>query len=145
MAFNLRNRSFLKEVDFEPDELRYLLCLAEALKLAKIVGNETRWLTGKDIALIFEKTSTRTRSAFEVAAHDQGDGVDFVHTDVWVSMGETKDVWTDRIQLLAPYQVNTDLLEKTGNPSVRFMHCTACPRSTTGTPPSDGRSWNTPA
>jgi len=274
MAFNLRNRSFLKEIDFEPNELRYLLRLAEALKLAKIVGNETRWLTGKDIALIFEKTSTRTRSAFEVAAHDQGahvtyldpsgsqlghkesiadtaavlgrmfdgiefrgssqsdvedlarhagvpvyngltdewhptqmladfltmhlashkpyedityafvgdcrfnmgrsllvmgalmgsdvrltgptellppqdvvelardiaartgarvtitdqlaaavTGVDFVHTDVWVSMGETKDVWTNRVQLLAPYQVNTDLLEKTGNPAVRFMHC----------------------
>jgi ornithine carbamoyltransferase len=274
MAFNLRNRSFLKEVDFEPNELRYLLRLAEALKLAKIAGNETRWLTGKDIALIFEKTSTRTRSAFEVAAHDQGahvtyldpsgsqlghkesiadtaavlgrmfdgiefrgssqsdvedlarhagvpvyngltdewhptqmladfltmhlashkpyedityafvgdcrfnmgrsllvmgalmgsdvrltgpnellppqdvvelardiaartgarvtitdqlaaavTGVDFVHTDVWVSMGETKDVWTNRVQLLAPYQVNTDLLEKTGNPAVRFMHC----------------------
>jgi ornithine carbamoyltransferase len=50
-------------------------------------------------------------------------GVDFVHTDVWVSMGESKDVWTDRVKLLAPYQVNTELLEKTGNPKVKFMHC----------------------
>ena len=50
-------------------------------------------------------------------------GVDFVHTDVWVSMGEAKDVWTERVQLLAPYQVNSALLEKTGNPKVKFMHC----------------------
>ena len=50
-------------------------------------------------------------------------GVDFVHTDVWVSMGESKDVWTDRVRLLAPYQVNAGLLEETGNPAVKFMHC----------------------
>jgi ornithine carbamoyltransferase len=274
MAFNLKNRSFLKEIDFEPGELRYLLRLAEALKLAKYAGTEVERLDGKEIALIFEKTSTRTRSAFEVAAYDQGAhvtyldpsgsqlghkesvadtaavlgrmydaiefrgneqedvealaahagvpvyngltnewhptqmladfltmheasnkpydrlayayvgdcrfnmgrsllvmgalmgsdvrlagpaelhppkdvvrladeiagrtgarvtvtdnpadavaGVDFVHTDVWVSMGESKDVWTDRVGLLAPYQVNAGLLEKTGNPAVKFMHC----------------------
>ncbi|MFD0689060.1 ornithine carbamoyltransferase [Actinomadura fibrosa] len=274
MALNLKNRSFLKEIDFEPRELRHLLRLAEALKLAKYAGNEVRRLHGKEIALIFEKTSTRTRSAFEVAAYDQGAhvtyldpsgsqlghkesvadtaavlgrmydaiefrgtrqadvetlaahagvpvyngltdewhptqmladfltmqeasgkapdglsyafagdcrfnmgrsllvmgalmgsdvrltgpaelhppkdvvqlaediarrtgarvtvtsdareavaGVDFVHTDVWVSMGEAKDVWNDRVNLLKPYQVNTALLEASGNPSVRFMHC----------------------
>ena len=50
-------------------------------------------------------------------------GVDFVHTDVWVSMGESKEVWTDRVGLLAPYQVNRALLEKSGNPKVKFMHC----------------------
>ena len=65
--YNLRNRSFLKEVDFEPDELRHLLKLSEALKTAKYAGNEVQRLEGKEIALIFEKTSTRTRSAFEVA------------------------------------------------------------------------------
>jgi ornithine carbamoyltransferase len=274
MAFNLKNRSFLKEIDFEPPELRYLLRLAEALKLAKYAGTEARHLDGKEIALIFEKTSTRTRSAFEVAAYDQGAhvtyldpsgsqlghkesiadtaavlgrmydaiefrgnrqadvealaahagvpvyngltdewhptqmladfltmheasnkpydriayaytgdcrfnmgrsllamgalmgsdvrlagpselhppkdvvqiaediarrtgarvtvtdnltdavaGVDFIHTDVWVSMGEPKDVWTERARLLAPYQVNAGLLEKAGNPAVKFMHC----------------------
>ena len=274
MAFNLKNRSFLKEIDFEPRELRHLLQLAEALKLAKYAGTEVKHLNGKEIALIFEKTSTRTRSAFEVAAYDQGAhvtyldpsgsqlghkesvadtaavlgrmydaiefrgsaqtdveelsahagvpvyngltnewhptqmladfltmhetsnkpydglryaylgdcrynmgrsllvmgalmgsdvrlagpadlhppkdvvqlandiagrtgarititddpaeavaGVDFVHTDVWVSMGESKDVWTDRVQVLAPYQVNAGLLEKTGNRAVKFMHC----------------------
>ncbi|HMK13164.1 MAG TPA: ornithine carbamoyltransferase [Acidimicrobiales bacterium] len=272
--FNLRNRSFLKEIDYEPRELRFLLQLSEALKIAKYAGTEAKRLEGKEIALIFEKTSTRTRSAFEVAAFDQGahvtyldpsgsqlghkesvadtarvlgrmydaiefrgatqdeveelaanagvpvyngltaewhptqmladfltmhessgkpydalsyafvgdcrfnmgrsllamgalmgadvrlagptelhppadvvgiandiakstgarititedaasavSGVDFVHTDVWVSMGEAKDVWTERVQLLTPYQVNTALMEKTGNPRAKFMHC----------------------
>jgi ornithine carbamoyltransferase len=274
MAFNLRNRSFLKEIDFEPRELRYLLRLAEALKMAKYAGTEVRQLEGQEIALIFEKSSTRTRSSFEVAAYDQGghvtyldpsgsqlghkesiadtaavlgrlydaiefrgnhqadiealaahagvpvyngltdewhptqmladfltmhesshkpydalryafigdcrfnmgrsllvmgalmgsdvrlagpselqppkdvvalaediarrtgarititdnpaeavSGVDFIHTDVWVSMGESKDVWTERVKLLTPYQVNAALLDKSGNPAVKFMHC----------------------
>jgi ornithine carbamoyltransferase len=274
MAYNLKNRSFLKEIDFKPDELRFLLRLSEALKLAKYAGTETQHLAGKEIALIFEKTSTRTRSAFEVGAYDQGahvtyldpsgsqlghkesiadtaavlgrmydaiefrgnqqsdveelaahagvpvyngltdewhptqmladfltmhesshkpydriayafvgdcrfnmgrsllvmgalmgsdvrlagpeelhppkdvaelaadiakrtgarititedpgeavSGVDFIHTDVWVSMGEAKDVWTDRVRVLTPYQVNTALMERSGNPAVKFMHC----------------------
>ena len=50
-------------------------------------------------------------------------GVDFVHTDVWVSMGEAKDVWTERVKVLTPYQVNTALLQASGNPAVKFMHC----------------------
>jgi len=274
MAFNLRNRSFLKEIDFSPRELRYLLELSAALKQAKYAGTEVKRLEGKEIALIFEKTSTRTRCAFEVAAFDQGghvtyldpsgsqlghkesiadtarvlgrmyDGieyrgnnqtdvetlaehagvpvyngltnewhptqmladfltmhesshkpydaiayayvgdcrfnmgrslltmgalmgsdvrlagpaelappkdvvdlaeeiatrtgarititedpkkavtdVDFIHTDVWVSMCEAKDLWTDRTKLLAPYQVNASLLQATGNSRVKFMHC----------------------
>jgi ornithine carbamoyltransferase len=274
MAFNLKNRSFLKEIDFEPRELRYLLRLSEALKLAKYAGNEVQRLVGKEIALIFEKTSTRTRSAFEVGAYDQGahvtyldpsgsqlghkesvadtaavlgrmydaiefrgnsqtdveelaahagvpvyngltdewhptqmladfltmhessnkpydtisyafvgdcrfnmgrsllvmgalmgsdvrlsgpeelhppkdvtdiaadiasrtgarititddvrqavSGVDFIHTDVWVSMGEAKDVWSERVRVLTPYQVNAALMEATGNPAAKFMHC----------------------
>jgi len=274
MAFNLKNRSFLKEIDFTPRELRYLLQLAEALKLAKYAGTEVKRLAGKEIALIFEKTSTRTRSAFEVGAYDQGahvtyldpsgsqlghkesvadtaavlgrmydaiefrgnrqaevealaahagvpvyngltdewhptqmladfltmhesshkpydaityafagdcrfnmgrsllvmgalmgsdvrlagpaelhppkdvvdlarqvaertgaritvtedpaqavSGADFIHTDVWVSMGEAKDVWAGRVKVLAPYQVNTALMRASGNPRVKFMHC----------------------
>ncbi len=274
MAFNLKNRSFLKEIDFTPRELRYLLQLAEALKLAKYAGTEVKRLEGKEIALIFEKSSTRTRSAFEVAAYDQGAhvtyldpsgsqlghkesiadtaavlgrmydaiefrgnrqadveelaahagvpvyngltdewhptqmladfltmgeasgkpydrltyafcgdcrfnmgrsllvmgalmgsdvrlagppelhppkdvvqlaediahrtgasititddagqavaGADFIHTDVWVSMGEAKDVWAGRVALLTPYQVNAGLMAKSGNPAVKFMHC----------------------
>jgi len=274
MAYNLKNRSFLKEIDFEPQELRFLLRLSEALKLAKYAGTETQHLAGQEIALIFEKTSTRTRSAFEVGAFDQGahvtyldpsgsqlghkesiadtaavlgrmydaiefrgnqqsdveelaahagvpvyngltdewhptqmladfltmhesshkpydriayafvgdcrfnmgrsllvmgalmgsdvrlagpeelhppkdvaelaadiasrtgarititedpgeavSGVDFIHTDVWVSMGEAKDVWTDRVRVLTPYQVNSALMDRSGNPAVKFMHC----------------------
>jgi ornithine carbamoyltransferase len=272
--YNLRNRSFLKELDFEPGELRFLLRLSGALKTAKYAGTETPRLAGKEIALIFEKTSTRTRSAFEVAAFDQGahityldptgsqlghkesiadtarvlgrmydaiefrgntqdeveelsqyagipvyngltaewhptqmladfltmhessgkpfdgltyafvgdcrfnmgrsllvmgalmgadvrlagpdelhppadvvatargiaeqtgaeititddpaaavSGVDFVHTDVWVSMGEPKDVWDQRVKVLSPYQVNRALLDASGNRKVKFMHC----------------------
>src|SRR6187402_899054 len=76
--YNLRNRSFLKEIDFEPQELRYLLQLSQALKTAKYAGIEAKRLDGKEIALIFEKTSTRTRSAFEVAAFDQGAHVTYL-------------------------------------------------------------------
>ncbi|QNN52802.1 ornithine carbamoyltransferase [Nocardioides mesophilus] len=274
MAFNLRHRSFVKEVDFTPKEWRFLLDLAAELKLAKYAGSEQPRLARKNIALIFEKTSTRTRCAFEVAAFDQGarvtyldpsgsqighkesmedtarvlgrmydgieyrgsaqenvevlaafsgvpvwnglttewhptqslcdmltmrehtykhdeeisfaflgdahnnvgnsllvagammgmdvrivaprelwnhdgvvkqardiaaetgarithtedvgegvDGVDFVYTDVWVSMGEPMETWEARIDLLRPYQVNPDLLTLTGNPQVKFMHC----------------------
>jgi ornithine carbamoyltransferase len=274
MAFNLYGRSFLKEIDFEPRELRYLLALSEALKSAKYAGTERRRLEGREVALIFEKTSTRTRSAFEVGAYDQGAhvtyldpsgsqlghkesiadtaavlgrmydaieyrgnaqadveelaahagvpvyngltdewhptqmladfltmhesshkpydqiayafvgdcrfnmgrsllvmgalmgsdvrlagpaelhppkdvvqiaediaartgaritltedpaaavaGVDFIHTDVWVSMGEPKDVWAERVKVLKPYQVNTALMQASGNPKVKFMHC----------------------
>src|SRR3974390_13614 len=274
MAFNLRNRSFVKEIDFEPGQMRYLLQLSQALKTAKYAGIEMPRLAGKEIALIFEKTSTRTRSSFEVAAFDQGahvtyldpsgsqlghkesvadtarvlgrmydgiefrgnqqadvetlaeyagvpvyngltdewhptqmladfltmheashkpydgisyafmgdcrfnmgrsllvmgalmgsnvrlagptelqppkdvtdlaqqiaertgarltitddpatavSGVDFIHTDVWVSMGEDKNVWDERIRMLRPYQVNADLLRKSGTPQVKFMHC----------------------
>jgi ornithine carbamoyltransferase len=78
VSYNLRNRSFLKEIDFEPNELRYLLRLAETIKLAKQAGTEVQRLLGQEIALIFEKTSTRTRSAFEVAAHDQGAHVTYL-------------------------------------------------------------------
>ena len=274
MAFNLRNRSFVKELDFTPEELKFLLKLSADLKAAKYGGFERQRLKGKNIALIFEKTSTRTRCAFEVAAYDQGahvtylgpsgtqighkesmkdtarvlgrmydgieyrgfgqelveilaqyagvpvwngltdefhptqmladfltmiehsdkpvgqiaycylgdarfnmgnslmvmgckmgmdvricaprslwpaeelvatcreiaaetgarllltedvdegvKGVDFLHTDVWVSMGEAKEVWDERIKLLKPYQVNMDVVKKTGNPNVKFMHC----------------------
>jgi ornithine carbamoyltransferase len=72
MSFNLRNRSFLKELDFTPDELRHLLRLSAQLKAARYGGYERQRLAGKNIALIFEKTSTRTRTAFEVAAKYQG-------------------------------------------------------------------------
>ncbi|GAA2932705.1 MULTISPECIES: ornithine carbamoyltransferase [Streptomycetaceae] len=274
MAIDLVGRHFLKELDFTAEEFRGLIALAAELKAAKKAGEEVRRLTGKNIALIFEKTSTRTRCAFEVAAADQGasttyldpsgsqmghkesvkdtarvlgrmfDGIeyrgdsqraveelaayggvpvfngltddwhptqmladvltmtehsakpleevtfaylgdarfnmgnsylitgallgmdvrivaptaywparevvdrahrlaessgaritltediaegvlgaDFVATDVWVSMGEPKEVWDERITALAGYAVTMDVLRATGNDDVKFLHC----------------------
>jgi ornithine carbamoyltransferase len=274
MSFNLRNRSLLTVQDYTPREFQYLLDLARDLKRAKYARTEQMHLRGKEICLIFEKTSTRTRCAFEVACYDQGanvtyldpagsqighkesfkdtarvlgrmfdaieyrgsaqagveqlakyagvpvyngltdeyhptqmladvmtmrehsdrpvtdikyayvgdtrsnmghslmiagslmgmdvricgpkslwpsdeftgiaknlaeksgarlmitddpaaavKGVDFIHTDVWVSMGEPKEVWAERIKLLKPYQVNQALMKASGNPQVKFMHC----------------------
>lgn len=274
MAFNLRNRNFLKLLDFSPKEIKFLLELSLELKKAKYAGTEQQRLKGKNIALIFEKDSTRTRCAFEVAALDQGahitylgpsgsqigkkesmkdtarvlgrmydgieyrgygqaiveelgkfagvpvwngltnefhptqiladfltmmehsdkplhqvsfaycgdaknnmgnslmvgaakmgmdfravapkqnwpneelvatcreisketgakitltesveegvKGVDFLYTDVWVSMGEPDHVWEERIKTMLPYQVNGNMLAKTGNPNVKFLHC----------------------
>ncbi|MEH6831323.1 MAG: ornithine carbamoyltransferase [Sulfitobacter sp.] len=274
MAYNLKNRHFLTLRDFSPREIAFLLKLAADLKTAKYTGTEVPTLQGKDIALIFEKDSTRTRVGFEVAAYDQGarvtylgptgshighkesvkdtarvlgriydaieyrgfgqeivqeladfsgvpvyngltnefhptqiladfltmqehvdkplhqvsyaflgdagnnmgdslliggakmgmdvrlcapkslwpvqairdeaekiavetgakititedvdaavDGVDFIYTDVWVSMGEAKEKWGERIKLLMPYQVTADVMAKTGNPRTCFMHC----------------------
>jgi ornithine carbamoyltransferase len=78
MATNLKNRSFLKLLDFTPGEIKFLLDLAFDLKKAKYAGNEEQKLRGKNIALIFEKASTRTRCAFEVAALDQGAHVTYL-------------------------------------------------------------------
>ena len=78
MSFNLRNRSLLDLIDFSPRDIRYLLDLAAELKRSKAAGNEHQRLKGKNVALIFEKTSTRTRCAFEVAVHDQGGHVTYL-------------------------------------------------------------------
>ena len=78
MAFNLRNRSFLKLLDFSQQDLKYILDLARDLKRAKYAGSEVQRLKGKNIALIFEKASTRTRCAFEVASYDQGANVTYL-------------------------------------------------------------------
>lgn len=78
MAFNLKNRNFLKLLDFSAKEINFLLELSETLKKAKYAGTEQQMLKGKNIALIFEKSSTRTRCAFEVAAFDQGAHVTYL-------------------------------------------------------------------
>ena len=72
MAMSLTSRSFVKEIDFTAAEFTFLLDLAEDLKAAKYAGTEVPQLSGRNIALVFEKTSTRTRAAFEVASYDQG-------------------------------------------------------------------------
>ncbi|MBT8063696.1 MAG: ornithine carbamoyltransferase subunit F, partial [Gammaproteobacteria bacterium] len=78
MSYNLKNRSFLKLLDFSKRDLTHLLNLARDLKRAKYGGYEVQRLKGKNIALIFEKASTRTRCAFEVAAYDQGANVTYL-------------------------------------------------------------------
>jgi len=78
MAFNLKNRNFLKLLDFSPKEIQYMLDLARDLKRAKYAGTEVQTMKGKNIALIFEKSSTRTRCAFETAAYDQGAHVTYL-------------------------------------------------------------------
>ncbi|MGR5503646.1 ornithine carbamoyltransferase [Vibrio sp. DNB22_10_4] len=78
MAYNLRNRNFLKLLDFTPKEIQFLLDMSKELKSAKYAGTEQKNLVGKNIALIFEKASTRTRCAFEVAAFDQGAQVSYI-------------------------------------------------------------------
>ncbi|MGF1774685.1 ornithine carbamoyltransferase [Vibrio wakamikoensis] len=78
MAYNIRNRNFLKLLDFTPKEIQFLLDMSKELKSAKYAGTEQKNLVGKNIALIFEKASTRTRCAFEVAAFDQGAQVSYI-------------------------------------------------------------------
>jgi ornithine carbamoyltransferase len=78
MAFNLRNRNFLKLLDFSPKEIKFMLDLSIDLKKAKYAGTETQLLKNKNVALIFEKASTRTRCAFEVAVNDQGGNVTYL-------------------------------------------------------------------
>ena len=78
-----------------------------------------------DVVAIAEEIAGRTGARVTIT-DDVGaavEGVDFVHTDVWVSMGESKDVWNERVQQLAPYQVNAELMARTGNPRAKFMHC----------------------
>jgi ornithine carbamoyltransferase len=98
MAFNLRNRHFLKLLDFSPQEIGFLLDLAVDLKKAKYAGLEQPRLSGKNIALIFEKASTRTRCAFEVAAYDQGAHVTYLGSS-GSQMG-TKETMKDTARVL---------------------------------------------
>jgi ornithine carbamoyltransferase len=79
----------------------------------------------KDVADLARDIAGRTGARVTITEdpREAVAGVDFVHTDVWVSMGEAKDVWTERVKVLTPYQVNTALLQASGNPAVKFMHC----------------------
>lgn len=78
MPISLSGRNYLKLLDFTPDEIRYLISLAKQFKALKLAGTPHRYLEGKNIVLLFEKTSTRTRCSFEVAGHDLGLGVTYL-------------------------------------------------------------------
>ena len=101
------------------------------LVLGAMMGCDVRMVAPKenqphdDVQEIAKKWAAETGARLMVTDDiDKGvKGVDFVHTDVWVSMGEAKEVWESRIKLLTPYQVNMALMKKTGNPTVKFMHC----------------------
>ncbi|HEY6410524.1 MAG TPA: ornithine carbamoyltransferase, partial [Ktedonobacteraceae bacterium] len=122
MAFNLRNRNFIKLLDFTPEEIAFMLRLAADLKAAKYAGIETQRLKGKNIALIFEKASTRTRSAFEVAAFDQGAHVSYIgpsgsHIGHKESMKDTARVlgrMYDAIEYRGFSQEDVDILAQYG-------------------------------
>lgn len=98
MSFNLKNRSFLTLRDFSPEEIGFLLMLSAELKAANYAGTEQQRLKGKNIALIFEKASTRTRVGFEVAAYDQGAHVTYLGPD-GTQIG-TKETMKDTARVL---------------------------------------------
>ncbi len=95
-----------------------------------ILGSDVRLITPPELGPPAEVVELAHELAAESGAQitvssdvTEVSGVDFVHTDVWVSMGEPKEVWTERAELLTPYQVNSELLAATDNPKVKFMHC----------------------
>jgi len=100
MSFNLHRRSFVKELDFTPDELRFLLTLSADLKGAKYGGYQRRGLRGKEIALIFETSSTRTMTSFEAAAYDQGAHVTYLGPAIRTHVGRGPGV--NRLHLGSP-------------------------------------------
>ena len=90
----------------------------------RIVAPRSLWPAPEIVAearSIAERTGARV--SLTESVEEGVSGVDFVHTDVWVSMGEPKEVWKERIELLMPYQVNAALMRAAGNPRVKFMHC----------------------
>ena len=129
MSYNLRNRSFLKEIDFEPAELRHLLRLRRRSSSPSTPAPRPGGSTGKEIALIFEKTSTRTRSAFEVAAFDQGAHVTYL--DPTGSQLGHKESIADTAPVLGRMY---DAIEFRGNLRPRSRRWPSTPgcRSTTG-------------
>ena len=147
--YNLRNRSFLKEIDFSRDELLHLLALAQALKTAKYAGNEAPRLTGKEIALIFEKSSTRTRCAFEVAAFDQGAHVTYLdptgsqmgHKESIADTARVLGRMFDAIEYRGSGQENVEELARhAGVPGLQRAHQRVAPDADAGRLPDHARA-----
>jgi ornithine carbamoyltransferase len=101
------------------------------LVMGALMGSDVR-LSGpeelhppKDVTDVAADIASRTGARITITddVRQAVSGVDFIHTDVWVSMGEAKDVWSERVRVLTPYQVNAALMEATGNPAAKFMHC----------------------
>jgi ornithine carbamoyltransferase len=90
----------------------------------RICGPKSLW-PSEEYQTIANRLKDRSGARLAITDDPQAavEGVDFIHTDVWVSMGEPKEVWKERIQLLTPYQVNAGLMRASGNPQVKFMHC----------------------
>lgn len=143
--YNLRNRHFLKEIDFTTGELTHLLRLSAALKAAKYAGTEVPHLQGKEIALIFEKTSTRTRAPFEVAAYDQGAHVTYLDPS-GSQMGHKESI-ADTARVLGRLYdaiefrgaAHSEVEELAANAGVPVCRCTT-DSLTTGIPP---KCWPT--
>ena len=106
---DLRGRSLLKEADLSREEFTYLVDLGHRLREEKRLGFQARRL------------AARLSVTADVAAGVAG--ADFLHTEVWLSMGESPGEWDQRIKQLLPYQVNAGVMAATGNPAVKFMHC----------------------
>lgn len=137
MAIRLAGRHFLKELDFTAEEFRGLVELAAGLKAAKKAGNEVQLLRGKNIALIFEKASTRTRCAFEVAAADQGASTTYI--DPAGSHIGKKESAKDTARVLGRMFDGIEFAGTRSRPSRNWPPTPECPSSTgsppTGTPP----------
>jgi ornithine carbamoyltransferase len=104
---------------------RSLLIMGALMGSDVRLGGPAELAPPKDVADLAHKVAEKTGARITITddAADAVHGADFIHTDVWVSMGEPKDVWTERVKLLKPYQVNTALMTAAGNPKVKFMHC----------------------
>src|SRR5438046_5736332 len=133
---SMRGRSFLKELDVGGDELRSLIDLAAELKADAKSGREKQRLKGKKIALIFEKTSTRTRCAFEVAAYDQGAHVTYLGPDS-SQIGQKESIKdTARVLVECSTRSNTVVLARTWSNSSASLPACLC---TTGSATSSTR------
>ena len=128
MAVNIRGRSFLKLLDYTPAEIRYLLDLSRNFKDMKRAGVPHRWLEGKNIVLLFEKTSTRTRCSFEVAGMDLGMGVTYLEPGS-SQMGKKESI-ADTARVLGISKASTVSISEASSAKIVAASCSmasGCP------------------